>query len=127
MPDDRVARRADLGHGGLEDEKRGGAEAREDQGLLDDVRPGAAEPDGHQRAEERVDRVAVVAPAPVQPALEAVGAGDADQGAPALEDPHAGIGELGDVIDLVPGVEENAHGRGRLRRAATEVPQLSAR
>ena len=75
VADDRVARARDLGHRRLEEEEGGRAEAREEQRLVEGPGRGAAEPDHEQRAGERVDRVAAVAPVLVQPALEPVGAG----------------------------------------------------
>src|SRR5262249_8838712 len=83
----------------------------EEERLLEEPRPKAAEPDREQRAERRVDGVAAVAPARIQPALEPVRAGHTDERAAALDRPDRRIGVLRDALELLLG-NECAHSRG---------------
>ena len=109
VADDRVARARDLRHRRLEEEERGGAEAREHERLLE--RPGehAAERDRQEPAGERVDRVAAVAPLVVEPLVEAVAARDRHERPAPAHHAHRRVGVLGDRVHVALAAEHRAH------------------
>ena len=113
VADQRVSRAAHLGGRRLEDQERGGAQAREEQRLVERPRRQAAQGDREQRSDERVDRVPAVAPAVVQPALEPVAAGHSDEGALPVHDPYGGVRVLRDPVELFVWLE-HASGKARL-------------
>ena len=125
VADDRVARARHLGHRRLEEQERGGAEAREHERLLEQPRERARQRDRQQPAGERVDGVAAVAPLAVQPRVDAVAAADRRERALAGDAADGRVGVLRDLVDLAFGGDHRR--RDAKARGGQAPPAPSAR